>query len=109
MLFALLAVASAISFSGWTAKHNKRFSAVEALRRKAIFAENRRLVAQHNAVSAFKLALEGPFAAMTDEEYRGLLGKRPNSEDAEVQVFAPHDPRPGNVQLVPLVWLAGVA
>jgi len=70
----LIAVASAIDFKAWTAKHNKHYTAAEALRRRAIFNKNARFVALHNKQnSQFKLSVEGPFAAMTNAEYQKLL------------------------------------
>lgn len=70
---ALIAVASAIDFKQWTAMHGKKFTAVEALRRRAIFNMNARLVAKYNKEGSFQLSLEGPFAAMTETEYNALL------------------------------------
>jgi len=76
-LICLLAVANAMDFNAWTAKHNKHFSAVEALRRRAIFNQNAKYVAKFNNENSFKLSVEGPFAAMTNDEYKRLLTRRP--------------------------------
>jgi len=77
MLLVLGLVASlslGLSFDEWCQRHKKRFSATESVRRRAIFSLNQRLVVEHNKKgNAFSLSLEGPFAAMTLQEYRSLL------------------------------------
>ena len=73
-LILFIAAANALDFKSWAAKHNKHYTAAEALRRRAIFNKNARFVAMHNKQqSTFKLSVEGPFAAMTNDEYRKLL------------------------------------
>ncbi|KAL7713315.1 Cysteine proteinase 3 [Entamoeba marina] len=75
-MFALLAFAllsNAITFEQWSARHNMKYSAVEALRRRAIFNINAKIVADHNTDAKFQLSLDGPFAAMTNSEYNALL------------------------------------
>jgi histolysain len=62
-----------MDFNSWAAKHGKKYSVVEALRRKAIFNQNAKLVAKFNKEHSFQLSVEGPFADMTNEEYRKLL------------------------------------
>lgn len=63
-----------LSFDEWCQRHEKRFSSIESIRRRAIFSLNQRLVVEHNKKgNAFSLSLEGPFAAMTLQEYRSLL------------------------------------
>jgi len=68
-----IAVASATDFKTWAAKHNKHYTAAEALRRRAIFNANARFVAQFNKDHRFKLSVDGPFAAMTNAEYQKTL------------------------------------
>nr|BAN40993.1 cysteine proteinase 3 precursor, putative [Entamoeba invadens] len=84
--FLLIALASALDFQAWTAKYNKRFSAVEALRRRAIFTANSRYVSMFNKEHKFQLSNEGPFAAMTNAEYRAQL-KLIRKDDKSVPVY----------------------
>nr|BAN37922.1 cysteine proteinase 1, putative [Entamoeba histolytica] len=75
-----------IDFSTWVANNNKHFTAVESLRRRAIFNMNARIVAENNRKETFKLSVDGPFAAMTNEEYNSLLKlKRSGEEKGEVR------------------------
>lgn len=84
--FLLLVVAvSAIDFEQWKSKFNKKFTPVENLRRKAIFMENARLVSRFNKEMSFKLSLEGPYAAMTNTEYRQTLKKHVPDMTLEVE------------------------
>ena len=69
----LIAVASATDFKTWAAKHKKHYTAAEALRRRAIFNANARFVANFNKHNSFRLSVDGPFAAMTNAEYRQTL------------------------------------
>lgn len=69
----LIAVASAADFKTWAAKHNKHYSAAEALRRRAIYNANARFAANFNKQNKFRLSVDGPFAAMTNAEYRQTL------------------------------------
>ncbi|ELP92146.1 cysteine proteinase 1 precursor, putative [Entamoeba invadens IP1] len=70
MLLFLLATVHSLDFNTWYTLHNKKYQAVEFLRRRAIFAQNARVVSKHNALqSTFKMSLNGPFADMTNEEY----------------------------------------
>ena len=79
----LIAVASAMDFKAWTAKHNKHYSAAEALRRRAIFNANARFVASFNKEHKMKLSVEGPWAAMTNAEYQKMLtAKRSEKNNA---------------------------
>jgi histolysain len=54
-------------------KHGKVFSRAEGLRRKAIFNSNASFAEEFNRTGSFKLSVEGPWAAMTIEEYRSML------------------------------------
>ncbi|KAL7716552.1 Cysteine proteinase 3 [Entamoeba marina] len=73
LLFVVLAVANALNFRQWTAKHGKKFSTVESLRRRAIFNSNARIVDAHNKQNTYQISLDGPFAAMTNDEYNKLF------------------------------------
>ena len=76
-----ISLSTAIDFKTWTSKHNKHFSAAETLRRRAIFNSNAKFVANFNKYNnKMKLSLEGPFAAMTNEEYKKLLRKQNPAE-----------------------------
>nr|BAN39478.1 cysteine proteinase 2 [Entamoeba histolytica] len=82
----LLAIASAIDFNTWASKNNKHFTAIEKLRRRAIFNMNAKFVDSFNKIGSFKLSVDGPFAAMTNEEYRTLLkSKRTTEENGQVK------------------------
>jgi len=70
---ALIAAATAADFNSWAAKHNKHFTAVEALRRRAIYNMNAKLVARFNKENKYQLSIEGPWAAMTTTEYNSML------------------------------------
>jgi histolysain len=67
----------------WAAKHNKHYSAVEALRRRAIYNMNAKLVARLNKENTFSMSVNGPFAAMTTTEYNNML-KPIHVEQSEV-------------------------
>ncbi|KAL7716551.1 Cysteine proteinase 3 [Entamoeba marina] len=86
LLFVVLAV-NALDFQQWSAKYGKKFSAVESLRRRAIFNSNARIVAAHNKRNTYKLSLEGPFAAMTNDEYRNLLKSKRSASAPREEVF----------------------
>lgn len=75
LLFAALYTTSeAISFEQWKAKHGMVMSPVEELRRRAIFMDNAHYVNEVNTQqSGFVCSLDGPFSAMTNEEYNALL------------------------------------
>ena len=83
-----IATTQAMTFEKWMSKHNKRYNAAELIRRKVIFNTNRKFVAQHNEHHKFKLSIEGPFAAMTNEEYQQLLNHKIDDykDEEEVQV-----------------------
>jgi len=83
----LIAVASAFTFEEWKAKFNMKYSPVENLRRKAIFMENARLVARFNKENSFQLSLEGPYAAMSNAEYRKLLKRHVPQAELEVEKY----------------------
>ena len=68
-------LASAHDFQKWMKMHNKHFSPVETVRRRAIFNMNARFVSEFNKNHKFQLSLDGPFAAMTNKEYQKMLGK----------------------------------
>jgi histolysain len=59
----------------WVKQHNKKYSPAEMIRRKAIFNMNKRLVEGMNKMYKFKVSTDGPFAAMSNTEYRKLLGR----------------------------------
>jgi histolysain len=61
-----------------------KFSPMEELRRRAIFMNNAKLVQEFNKQSTFELSLEGPYAAMTNDEYKRLLKKHVPQEDLPV-------------------------
>ena len=70
----LIAAVSAFTFEDWKRQHHAHFSPVENLRRKAIFMQNGLLVKEHNKQgSSFEMSLDGPFAAMTNAEYKKML------------------------------------
>ncbi|EKE39043.1 hypothetical protein ENUP19_0180G0011 [Entamoeba nuttalli] len=83
----LVVAASAIDFKSWAAKNNKHFTAVEALRRRAIFNMNAKFVAKFNKEHSFELTVEGPFAAMTNQEYNNLL----KAQETEVAADSVYD------------------
>jgi histolysain len=74
-----------MDFQTWAAKHGKTFSIAEGLRRKAIFNQNAKFVAKFNKENSFQLSVEGPFAAMTNEEYKSMLTKRAVKKQGEVE------------------------
>ncbi|ELP84863.1 cysteine proteinase 2 precursor, putative [Entamoeba invadens IP1] len=84
-LFYILIVASAFDFDSWVIKFNKRFSAVESLRRRAIFVQNARFVDEFNKHNTFKLGVDGPFAAHTHQEYLSTLSHKPNTQESYVE------------------------
>ncbi|KAL7714644.1 Cysteine proteinase 3 [Entamoeba marina] len=84
LILSLAVLSNALDFHQWAAKHGKHFSATETLRRRAIFNNNARAVAFHNKQNKFQLSLEGPFAAMTNEEYQKTL--HPYKQDTTLQV-----------------------
>ncbi|EDR30071.1 cysteine proteinase ACP1 precursor, putative [Entamoeba dispar SAW760] len=68
--------ANAITFDQWQSKYKFKFSPVERLRRKAIFTSNFKYVKEFNKNHDFELSVEGPYAALTSEEYQALLNKQ---------------------------------
>jgi len=82
----LIAAATAADFNSWAARHGKQFTAVEALRRRAIYNMNAKFVARFNKDASFKLSVDGPFAAMTTAEYNNML-KPIHVEQGEVAEF----------------------
>ncbi|EMD48432.1 cysteine protease 8, putative [Entamoeba histolytica HM-3:IMSS] len=85
VLIYLLSIVNGIDFNTWVGKYNKHFTAVEMLRRNAIFNMNGKIVGEFNKEGTFKLSLEGPFAAMTNEEYKNIL-KSKRSEEGKGKV-----------------------
>ncbi|KAL7717573.1 Cysteine proteinase 3 [Entamoeba marina] len=73
LIVTLAALSNALDFHQWAAKHGKKYSTVELLKRRAIFNSNARYVAEHNKQNSFQLSLEGPFADMTNDEYQNML------------------------------------
>jgi len=76
----------------WTSKpgppSTERHSPLlKGLRRKAIFNQNAKFVAKFNKENSFQLSVEGPFAAMTNEEYKTMLTKRAGNKQGEVEVL----------------------
>ena len=71
-LVLLIIACNAISFEQWKSKYNKKYTTSELLRRKAIFMSNAKLVKSMKN-SDFEVSLDGPFSAMTNEEYRRML------------------------------------
>ncbi|ELP84181.1 cysteine proteinase 2 precursor, putative [Entamoeba invadens IP1] len=86
-LFCILVISSAFDFDSWLIKFNKSFSAVESLRRRAIFVQNARFVDEFNKLNKFKLGVDGPFAAHTHQEYLSTLSHKPNIKES---YFEPH-------------------
>lgn len=76
-----------LSFEEWCLRYKKRFSAVELVRRKSIFAQNKRLVSKLNENHPFTLSIEGPFSAMTLEEYQSLLSPTPRRQRTDLLEF----------------------
>jgi len=76
-----------MDFQTWAAKHGKTFTIAEGLRRKAIFNQNAKFVAKFNKENSFQLSVEGPFAAMTNEEYRAGLSRKPVQNRGEVEML----------------------
>jgi histolysain len=89
MFFLLVASALAINFEQWSIKHGKVFSRAEGLRRKAIFASNLAYAEDFNKANSFTLSVEGPWAAMTNDEYRSLLTLQPTNMRIHVVNAAP--------------------
>ena len=83
----LIALTSALDFEQWKAKYNKKFSPVENLRRKAIFLDNAKFAQEFNKQNTFELSVDGPFAAMTNEEYRKTL--KPHVAKLDIEVAVP--------------------
>lgn len=75
-----------MDFNAWTAKFNKKYNGAEALRRRAIFTMNAKLVATQNKVNGFEMSVDGPFAAMTNAEYRANLKATRVAEEAQANV-----------------------
>ena len=73
LLALTLSFTSALSFEDWTVKMNKHYSSAESLRRKAIYNKNSVLVKRFNNKHSFKLSTDGPFADLTNEEYKNKL------------------------------------
>jgi len=69
----LIALTNAMDFQSWAAKHGKKYTTAEGLRRKAIYNQNAKFVAKFNEEHSFKLSTDGPFADMTNEEYKKIL------------------------------------
>ncbi|KAL7722994.1 Cysteine proteinase 3 [Entamoeba marina] len=73
LIVTFVALSNALDFHQWAAKHGKKYSTVELLKRRAIFNSNARYVAEHNKHGSFQLSLDGPFADMTIDEYENML------------------------------------
>jgi len=90
----------AASFEEWAAAHGKTYSGSERLRRMAIYNVNAGIVRAHNKFSSFKLSLEGPFADMTNAEYRARLN--PLLATGEAPAATEEEPR--TVRLAGVDW-----
>jgi len=84
-MFAILLIAAvyAADFNTWMKQYNKKFSPIETIRRRAVFNMNQKMVENFNKAHKFQLSMDGPFAAMTNAEYRKLLGKFEVSKQQE--------------------------
>ena len=69
----LSSLTSALSFEDWAIRMNKHYTPAESLRRKAIYNKNSVLVKRFNDKHSFKLSTDGPFADLTNEEYKNKL------------------------------------
>ncbi|ELP86618.1 cysteine proteinase 2 precursor, putative [Entamoeba invadens IP1] len=78
----LVSFSNSFDFDNWVSKFDKHFSAIESLRRRAIFVQNARFVDEFNKHNTFKLDVDGPFAAHTHEEYLKTL-KRSHQDSEE--------------------------
>jgi histolysain len=81
-----ISIVYATHFDEWVKQHNKHYTPTESIKRRAIFEMNGKFVKKFNKHHSFKLSLDGPFAAMTNEEYNKLLGKFDvNSQNIHVE------------------------
>ena len=69
----LSSLTTASSFEDWAIRMDKHYSSAESLRRKAIYNKNSVLVKRFNDKHSFKLSTDGPFADLTNEEYKNKL------------------------------------
>nr|BAN41758.1 cysteine proteinase 1 precursor, putative [Entamoeba invadens] len=76
-LFVLVCLSHSFTFEEWVKKHNKHFTTAEILRRRAIFVDNLNYVIANDNTKEYRLSVEGPFASMTNEEYKTLLHSVP--------------------------------
>ena len=68
----LLATVNAMTFNEWKALHKKSYNAAENLRRKFIYQTNSKYVEAKNKEFSYKLSMNGPFAAMTQDEFKQM-------------------------------------
>lgn len=73
------------SFVAWMRNTNQLYTGDEYHFRFGVWLSNKKLVQEHNAHKSFHLALN-KFAALTQAEYKSLLGRRPASFGSNAKV-----------------------
>ena len=85
-LILFIATVNAMSFNQWKSAHKKAFGPVENLRRRFIFNNNLKYIEMKNKQISYKLSSNGPFMAMSTEEFKNLSNGKKETFDETISV-----------------------
>ncbi|ELP92981.1 cysteine proteinase 1 precursor, putative [Entamoeba invadens IP1] len=102
ILFCLIFLSYSLTFENWVNRYNKQFTTAELLRRRAIYIDNLNYVVEHSGINGVQLSLDGPYATLTNEEYKSLLRLQsvsPNTQSKKKTVDYQDDDVPTSFDL----------